>query len=285
MVGWSEVLPTPRCSTRTRAPAPAPPLRGEGRKVILSIGVQLLVERRLLVDHRIESIELTLDRGDLALSFRHRGGEPIGRPVRFLAGVGRLRARSWRLLRDRSHELEAIGELPRCSRRRGARRSATRSRGTPGRPAPRAATRLLSPCARRTRVAPAPPRACVRSARARTSRRCTARPPIRTGVETRELVLGRLHLPGGGRRERSQGERGEDMGRTNTTATASRAICPVSWPRAPWAEKTKAPSPEPSPEATHASVGRQTPALPRGGTREADRSGPPLCYRCRDGGI
>ena len=45
------------------------------------------------------------------MSFGHRGGEPIGRPVRFLAGVGRL-ARDPVSLRDRSHELEAIGELP-----------------------------------------------------------------------------------------------------------------------------------------------------------------------------
>ena len=176
-------------------------------------------------------------------------------------------------LRDRSHELEAIGELPDAL---GAEEPVDL------RPGPE--VRLDGPL-REPRLG------CFRLALgglalrprllelAFDQRERVLRVVVLLGhrfelvLETRELVLGRLHLPGGGRRERSQGERRRDHGEDEHHGYRE----PCDLPPCPGHEllgpsSTKAPSPEPSPEATHASVGRQTPALPRGGTREADRS-------------
>ena len=86
-------------------------LRGDDREVLLAVLVQLLVQRRLLVDHRIEPVELVLDRRDLLLSLAEGVGEPVGRPLRFLAGVRRGASDLGVSFGDRTHELEPVGEL------------------------------------------------------------------------------------------------------------------------------------------------------------------------------
>ena len=78
---------------------------------VVAILVQLLVEGCLLVDHRIELIELVLDRGDLSLPLGEGRGESIGRPIRFLSGIRRRAGDLGVAFGDGTHELQPVREL------------------------------------------------------------------------------------------------------------------------------------------------------------------------------
>ena len=80
-------------------------------QVLLPILVQLLVEGCLLVDHRVESIQLVLDRGDLPLTLGRSLREAIGSPVRLLPRVQRLASDLGVAFCDGPHELEPVREL------------------------------------------------------------------------------------------------------------------------------------------------------------------------------
>src|SRR4029453_11378444 len=106
-------------------------------------------------------------------------------------------------------------------------------------------------------------------------------------LEARELVLRGLDLLLGGRREAREREGGEDHGEDEDHGNDE----PCDLPPRPGHEllgptTTKAPFPRPSPGGARAWGGGQPSGVASGrNARGGPILGPPLSYRCRDGGI